>query len=115
MVASALAPQIGLVEDDYSFTGGVKGETPGWSWDLSGTYGQDRTKFSTLNSANASLYTDTGFTPTDFYDGSFAATQYTGNLDIKRDVEVGFAEPLTIAFGGEYRWDRYVRQADDAL
>jgi iron complex outermembrane receptor protein len=111
---SGFVPQIGLVEDDYSFTGGVKGETAGWSWDLSGTYGQDRTKFSTLNSANASLYTDTGFTPTDFYDGSFAATQYTGNLDIKRDVDVGFAEPLTIAFGGEYRWDRYVVKAGDA-
>jgi len=107
-------PQIGLVEDDYAFTGGLRGDLSGWAWDLSGTYGKDRTKFSTLNSANASLYADTGFSPTDFYDGSFAAKQFTGNLDIKRDLDIGFAEPLTLALGGEYRWDKYVVTAGDA-
>ncbi|MDB5685972.1 MAG: TonB-dependent receptor, partial [Rhizorhabdus sp.] len=111
---NGFVPRIGLVEDDYSITGGLRGEVAGWAWDLSGTYGKDRTKFSTLDSANASLYTDTGFSPTDFYDGSFAASQYTGTLDIKRDYDIGFAEPLTIAFGGEYRYDKYEVRAGDA-
>jgi len=54
-----------------------------------------------LNSANAAIaggYTDilgnvipgTDATPRDFYDGFFKATQMTANIDINRDVEVGF-------------------------
>src|SRR3546814_3855064 len=41
-----------------------------------------------FRSANASLYFDTGFTPTDFYDGSFIASQFTGNLDIAKEIEI---------------------------
>jgi iron complex outermembrane receptor protein len=107
-------PFMGLEEDDYAVTGGIKGETTGWRWDLSGTYGRDKVRISTLNSANASLYADTGFTPRDFYDGAFTASQFTGNLDILRPVDVGFAKPISIAFGGEYRRDTYAIEAGDA-
>lgn len=108
------SPLLGLEEDDYSFTGGIRGDAAGWHWDLSATYGRDKTRIGTLDSANASLYADTGFTPRDFYDGAFTATQFTGNLDIARQVEIGFAKPLNIAFGGEYRRDTYEIEAGDA-
>ena len=69
----------------------------GWHWDLSGTYGKDRDAIYTLNSANLSLFKDTHTTPTNFYDGSFTATEATFNLDITRDFNVGLASPLTLS------------------
>jgi iron complex outermembrane receptor protein len=111
---NGFVPQLGLEEDDYAFTGGVRGVASGWNWDLSATYGRDTARISTLNSANASLYADTGFTPRDFYDGRFVAPQFTGNLDIRRKVELGLAQPVTLAFGGEFRRDSYAIGAGDA-
>ncbi len=108
-------PLEALDEDDYAFTGGVKGQTSGWNWDLSGTYGGDTNKISTLDSANASLYADTGVTPTNFYDGKFASTQFTGNLDVSKEVDLGLAKPTNIAFGGEYRHETFEIGAGDAL
>ena len=60
-----------------------------------------------MNSSNASLYADTGASPTSFYDGFFKATQWTSTIDISRDIPIGLAGPLNIAFGGEYRRDTY--------
>ena len=83
--------------------GRPEGRTVGWKWDLSGTYGKDRDQIYTLQSANGSLFQDTHTTPTDFYDGSFTATEATFNLDVTKDFNVGLASPLTVAFGGEGR------------
>src|SRR5258708_4775999 len=66
-------PKEALREDDYGYTVGLKGAIEGWNWDLSGTYGKDRNKIYTLESANAALFLDTHTTPRDFYDGSFTA------------------------------------------
>jgi iron complex outermembrane receptor protein len=96
-------PREAIKEQDFSITGGLKGVVSGWNWDLSTTYGGDHDSVSTLDSANASLFADTGFTPTNFYDGSFDATEWTSNLDINKDFQVGLASPLSVAFGGEVR------------
>jgi iron complex outermembrane receptor protein len=100
-------PREGIREDDYSVTGGIKGDLNGFRWDLSGTYGQDKNLIYTLDSANRSLFIDTHFTPTDFYNGLFKATEYTINADFSKDVNLGLAQPLNIAFGGEYRRNIY--------
>ena len=108
-------PQEALREDDYGYTAGLKGSIEGWNWDLSGTYGKDRNKIYTLQSANAALFVDTHFTPRDFYDGSFTATEATFNLDITRDFNVGLASPLTVAVGGEGRENTFsIGQGDAA-
>jgi iron complex outermembrane receptor protein len=107
-------PQLHLHEVDYSITGGAKGQIGGWNWDLSGTYGRDRHDIHNFNSANSSLYIDTGFTPTDFYIGDFIAAQTTANLDLKRDINVGLGEPLTLAIGGEFKRDEYQIGQGDA-
>lgn len=109
------SPKEGLIEDDYSVTGGARGHSGQWTWDLSATYGKDKDRIYTRDSANASLYSETGHTPTDFYDGSFAASQLTANLDITRQLDLGLAKPLNVAFGGEYRRDTFaIGQGDDA-
>jgi len=112
-------------ETDYEITGGAKGDLAAWKWDLSATYGYNKVRVYTLNSANAAIaggYTDitgvvvpgTDSTPRDFYDGFFKATQMTSNIDINRDIEVGLAGPLNVAFGGEYRRSSYAIGAGDA-
>lgn len=100
-------PREGIREDDYSVTGGIKGDLNGFRWDLSATYGQDKNLIYTLDSANRSLFIDTHFTPTDFYDGLFKATEWTINADFSKEVDLGLAHPLNIAFGGEYRRNIY--------
>jgi iron complex outermembrane receptor protein len=108
-------PQEALKEDDYGYSVGLKGDFDGWKWDLSGTYGKDRDKIYTLQSANAALFLDTHTTPRDFYDGSFTATEATFNLDITKNLDVGLASPLTLAFGGEGRENTFgITQGDAA-
>ena len=108
-------PLESLEEDDFGITGGARGTTSGFHWDLSGTYGGDTNKISTLNSANASLYSDTGVTPTNFYDGSFKSTQFTGNLDISKELDFGLAKPSNLAFGAEYRHETFEIGAGEPL
>jgi len=108
------SPQEASKETDYAMTAGIKGSLADWNWDLGSTYGSDYLKIYTLNSANASLYADTGSTPTDFYDGKFIATQWTTNLDFSKDFEVGLAGPMNLAFGAEYRREIYEIGAGDA-
>ena len=88
---------------------GVKGAIADWTWDLSQAYGEDHVAFYTIDSANPSLYADTGATPSDFYDGKFISTQSTTTLDITKDFSLPFlAGPLTVAFGGEHRRETWV-------
>lgn len=96
-------PRESIKEDDFANTAGIKGDSGGFHWDLSTTYGQDYAKIYTLDSGNGSLYADTGATPKNFYDGFFKASEWTSNLDISKEIELGLAEPLNLAFGAEYR------------
>jgi iron complex outermembrane receptor protein len=106
-------PREALREDDYAVTGGVKGVFEGWNWDLSTTYGRDKNEISTLNSANASLFVDTHTTPLNFFDGAFASSEWTSNLDITRPFDVGLATPLNVAFGAEDRRETYTISTGD--
>jgi len=111
---TGLIPHIEVKQNEFSFTGGIRGEASGWNWDLSGTYAEDVADVYTTHSVNASLFVATGQSPTDFYDGSFQFNQFVGTLDIKKDFEIGFAEPLTFAVGAEYRDESYTIGAGDA-
>ena len=100
-------PREKIREDDFSATGGVKGELSGFRYDVSYTFGQDKNLVYTVDSANASLYADTGFTPTSFYDGSFKATEWTINADFGKEFDLGMASPLNVAVGYEHRMNAY--------
>jgi iron complex outermembrane receptor protein len=112
---TGFSPQEVFDEEDWAFTAGVKGHLAGgWNWDLSSTYGKDTAKLGVAHSANIALFNDTGATPTEFSAGKFVATQWTNNLDINRDFDVGWARPLTFALGLEHRRDEYEIGAGDA-
>jgi iron complex outermembrane receptor protein len=105
------SPQEATHEIDYGLTSGVKSKIAGWSWDVSTTYGDDHINLATIHSGNQGLYAATGASPADFYDGRLKATQWTSNLDLNRDFEVGPAGRLNVAFGAEYRRDTYTIEA----
>ena len=89
---------------DGSAVAGLKGDMRGWSWDLSAGYGRNSFRFDVKNSANVSLGAQS---PTEFYAGTLVFGQFTGNLDVSKGFNVGFASPLNIAIGGEFRADNY--------
>jgi iron complex outermembrane receptor protein len=95
-------------ENDFQLVAGLKGSIFDWTWDLAQAYGEDHMDVYTINSANASLYADTGSTPTNFYDGKFISTQSTTTIDITKDFDLGMPGPLTVAFGGEHRRETWV-------
>ena len=105
------SPLIETEEKDYGLTLGLRGDVATWNWDVSSTYGRDTNDFFTRATSNPILYSRTGFSPTDFYDGTFTATQWTNNLDFDRDFDIGLAGPLSVAVGTEYRRDEYVIEA----
>jgi iron complex outermembrane receptor protein len=91
-----------------------QGQPSAAGWDLSSTYGKDVPSSASAHSGNVSLLADTGATPTDFYAGKFVASQWTNNLDISREFDVGWATPLNFAIGLEHRRDEYEIGAGDA-
>jgi iron complex outermembrane receptor protein len=101
------SPKEAIEEFDYSETAGFKGMVADWNWDLGTSYGKDKIKLYTRGSGNASLYAATGATPIDFYDGNFSSSESATTLDLNRDFAVGLAAPLNVAFGVEYRNEKY--------
>ncbi len=91
---------------DLSATGGVRFDdiAGGWRADLSVGYGQNQFDYFVDNTVNASFGADT---QRRFDAGGLKYSQTLVNLDISRDLELGFAKPLTFSFGGEYRRETY--------
>jgi iron complex outermembrane receptor protein len=101
-------------ETDHQATLGLKGDVSTWHWDVSSSYGKDEIDLFTRNSANASLYAATGQTPTSFHDGTYTETQWTSNLDITKEIEIGLSAPMNFAFGAEYRKETWTADPGDA-
>ena len=102
-----MRPQEILRETDYQYDVGLKFNIVGWDVDADVGYGKDIDKISTWNSGNRSLFIDTHTSPTNFYDGSFTGSQFTGTIDATHQFNVGMASPLTVALGVEAREDTY--------
>ena len=111
---NGFSPREKIREEDMAFTGGLRGDVSGFHYDLSTTFGQDKNEIYTIDSANASLYADTGFTPTTFYNGFFKSSEFTANADFTHEIEAGMAAPINLAFGGEYRKNVYEIGSGDA-
>jgi len=101
---------IGTTEE-LTGTVGYKGKTEGgFSYDLSATTSRNSLDLSMTNSASPS------FGPasqTSFYFGKLIQKETDANLDLSQPVDVGFASPLTISVGAEYRHESYTATAGD--
>ena len=95
---------------DASGAVGVRGTLAGFRYDLSGVYGSNSFEYGVNNSNNVSMG---AASPTSFRAGTLKADQITANLDLVRTFAMGLTEPVSVAFGGEYRRDGYGIEAGD--
>ena len=95
---------------DLSEATGVKGTLGGWNWDLGSVFGRNSFRYNVDHSANVSMGLDT---PTRFYAGTMTFDQWTTTLDVQRGFDVGWAQPLSVAWGAELRRDHYGIEAGD--
>lgn len=101
---------IGDVEQAYG-TGGIKGEVDsGLTYDLSATFARNSLSLSMTDSLSASFGPQS---QTDFFFGELIQSEQNLNLDLTYPVEVGFASPITLSGGAEFRRERYETTVGD--
>jgi iron complex outermembrane receptor protein len=97
--------------DDYSISGGVRGESGDWGWDVSAVYGENKFDYDLKNTLNASFGVDS---PTKFNVSETKFNQLTLNADASREFDVSaFHGPMTVSVGAEYRQEDYTTKAGD--
>lgn len=94
---------------DAQTAGGIRGTLGEWSYDGSLNWGRNAFDYDLRDSLNASLG---AASPTYFHIGSYAFDQGTANLDASRQFEVA-GRPLSLALGGEYRYENFSTGAGD--
>jgi iron complex outermembrane recepter protein len=95
---------IGDVDQSYG-TAGFKGETEsGFTYDLSATFGRNSLELSMTNSLSASFGPQS---QTSFKFGKLIQSEQMLNADFTYPVEAGFASPITLSGGAEFRRERY--------
>ena len=101
---------IGDVEQAYG-TGGVRGEVDGGlTYDVSATFARNSLSLSMTDSLSASFGPQS---QTDFFFGDLIQSEQTLNLDLTYPLEVGFASPITLSGGAEYRRETYEKTVGD--
>ncbi|PCJ27986.1 MAG: TonB-dependent receptor [SAR86 cluster bacterium] len=112
IVPGGYTPQFGGKLQDVSFVGGVRGEfNPNLTYDFSASYGRNKVSFflnNTWNPSNGPNGIVNGALQRDFSIGSNVQSETNINADLVYTMPVsGFASDLSIAFGGEYRDERF--------
>lgn len=95
-------PQAEVSIYDRSATLGVKGMFIGWKMEVSNTFGQNTFTNKAKNTLNASLGEQS---PTSFRGGKLQFTQNVVNVDLSK--KFNWLSDVGIAWGGEYRYERY--------
>ncbi|HYI41732.1 MAG TPA: TonB-dependent receptor [Allosphingosinicella sp.] len=111
LTADGFLPLIDTDLDDMAGTIGLRTRFGGWKADLSFGHGQNRFDYVVRNSLN------TSFGPQSqrvFDAGGLFYAQDIANLDFSRQFAIGgFAKPLSVALGGEYRKEHFeIRPGD---
>ena len=107
-------PRFGGTVTDYSAALGVRGNlAENWFFDLSAVFGSSDVDFFMKHTINPQLLVrlpdgQRRDIPTDYFPGSYTETDYTVNLDLSRPLYLDvFFSPLNVAFGLEYRKERF--------
>ena len=102
------SPHLDSDIQDLSGAFGFKSELNGWNIDLSNSYGSNSFGWTIFNSNNASLGLES---PTSFEAGKLKYAQNTMNLDVSKELDVGF--PLNIGLGTEFRLENFIQTAGE--
>ena len=95
-------PQAEVSIYDKSATLGIKGMFIGWKMEVSNTFGQNTFTNKAKNTLNTSLGE---LSPTSFRGGKLQFTQNVVNVDMSK--KFNWLSEVGIAWGGEYRYERY--------
>jgi iron complex outermembrane recepter protein len=109
---AGFTPHEGIDYNDLQLVTGVRHDQSAvFTWDLSGSYGRNDSRFFLNNSINASLGPDS---PTAFNLGHMIESEFDLNADgvYKLKVPV-LADPINIAFGAERRAETFQIKAGD--
>ena len=113
MYPDGFVPFINGDLDDRYATVGHRSQLGDWNTDISQTYGFNRLMYNISNTLNASIANQDlvkggkGISPTRFDAGGFSFEQWTTNLDLNRYFSGVAGDGLNVAFGGEYRVEKY--------
>ena len=97
-------PLINSELNDFQVVGGIRGEIGGFRYDLSGNHAENAFDFTISNTLNRSFGTAS---PVRFDSGGLRYDQDLLNLDLSKDLAVGFLKEVTIAAGLEYRHEGF--------
>ena len=103
--ADGFLPLIASTIVDISAAAGLRGATSGWDYDLSVVYGSSRLDYTIENTVNTSL--GGAASARRFDSGGLRSGQTSVNLDLRRDLDIGIGQSVSLAFGGEYRNENY--------
>ncbi len=103
-------PFIASDSRDFAVTGGLRGDMGTWHYDLSAQYGRNKLDYQTQNSFNVSYGPAS---QRNFDSGGLRYGQTVVNLDLTHDFDAGFAKPVSLAIGAEYRRESYRVRAGD--
>ncbi|WP_341203792.1 TonB-dependent receptor [uncultured Sphingomonas sp.] len=96
-------PRLNIKEEDFEFALGAKGRIGGWDWDLSSTYGSNRSSQYGSNTLNPSLGPTS---QTDFYVGALKSTEWVNSLDVTKGYKLGGGN-LQVSAGLQHRLETY--------
>ncbi len=103
---NGFVPLFKSTNEDFSVVAGYRGETKfGMHFDFSVGTGRDQISYNLDSTVNPSLGPAS---PTSFYLGYLQQRETNVNLDLSYPLEVGFASPLNIAGGLEFRRETYI-------
>ena len=101
---------IGKVDEAYG-TVGFKGKADsGFTYDLSATFARNSLELSMTQSLSPTYGPQS---QTSFYFGKLIQSEQNLNLDLTYPLEVGFASPITLSGGAEYRREQYEKTVGD--
>ncbi|MES2782070.1 MAG: TonB-dependent receptor [Pseudomonadota bacterium] len=103
--ADGFLPLIASTIVDISAAAGLRGAASGWDYDLSVVYGSNRLDYTIENTVNTSL--GGVESARRFNSGGLRSGQTSVNLDLRRDLDIGIGQSVSLAFGGEYRNENY--------
>ena len=103
--ADGFLPLIASEIVDISAAAGLRGAMSGWDYDLSVVYGSNRLDYEIQNTVNTSL--GGAVSARQFDAGGLRSGQTSINLDMRRDLDIGIGQSVSLAVGGEYRNENY--------
>ena len=103
--ADGFLPLIASEIVDISAAAGLRGQLSSWDYDLSVVYGSNRLDYRIENTVNTSL--GGANSARRFNAGGLRSGQTSVNLDLRRDLDIGIGDSVSLAFGGEYRNENY--------